>query len=206
MEANNGGFSWGKRLEWHFCLTLFALLIFFSMAGLCSALSPPEWQYYNYLQNSVGKTPGVTVNEPIIDENDAWKIDVIVEDEGMRQAMATLLVRTWETGRIRVKDPQGNVQHALSITGTVDEKLAQLKTLFETAFGDNPYYREAETINAPLVTGVYPIFEAYLIQFHADDLSDWYWNQTYVARDLFMIVLKDGIAGIPIKPSTVMIP
>lgn len=200
--------SFGRRLGRRICLSCVAsVLLFFFTAGTGNALSPPWWLYYSYLANSVGKTPGVTVRGPVEDTSDHYVINVIVKNEKRRSALATLIASSGEAAGmdnliIQVTDPAGGVEPALVLTGTTTQKSAKLKTLFTVAFRGNPFYGKTEMVNSMGFVGAFPIFHARLVQFFADDLSDYYGRQTYVARDLFQIVLNQNVANIPIYPST----
>ena len=197
-----------RRRKIVFCFFLIIMAVALT-AKDGSALSPPEWLVYDYLYSSVGKTKGVTVQEPI-EVGDKWVINVVVGEQKKREALATLLREKMEGDEegyitIRVVDSNGNIQNPVPISGTIEEKLAQLEDLVLDAFKKNSLFYKVITINpesVPLLGGVYIIFKARVVQFYADDISDYYSNQNFVAAELFKMLLRDSISDVFIKPST----
>ncbi len=191
-----------------FCLFLTLIALTFS-ARESSALSPPWWLYYYDLYYTVGKTSGVIVQQPV-EGTDTVKIDIVVKDQKKREALATLLRQHPEgdeegTITIRVVDSNGNVEPPVVISGTPEEKLAELKNLVLDAFKQNPNFFRVETVAPGSMTqapGVYIIFKAKMVQFYSDDISDFYGRSTYIVTDLFKTVLNAEISDIFIKPST----
>lgn len=157
----------------------------------------------------MGKTSGVTVQQPVEGTDDTYTIDIVVEDQEKREALATLSRPhpEWDEGgtiTIRVVDGNGNVQAPVEISGTTEEKLAELKNLVLDAFKWNPNFFKVEiedSVNQRF-PGVYIIFKARMVQFYTDDISDFYGRSTYIVRDLFKTVLNGEISDIFIFPST----
>ena len=191
-----------------FCLFLTLIALAFS-ARESSALSPPWWLYYYDLYYTVGKTHGVTVQQPV-EGTDTVKIDIVVKNQKKREALATFLRQHPEgdeegTITIRVVDGNGNVQAPVEISGTPEEKLAELKNLVLDAFKRNPNFFKIETVAPGPMTqpsGVYIILKAKMVQFYTDDISEFYGRSTYIVTDLFKTVLNAEISDILIGPST----
>jgi hypothetical protein len=203
----SGWFQFRAR-EIVFCLFLTMIALAFSVRE-SSALSPPWWLYYYDLYYSVGKTSGVTVQKPV-EGPDTTKIDIVVKDQKKRVALATLLRQHPEgdeegTITIRVVDENGNVQAPVEISGTTEEKMAELKNLVLDAFKKNSSFFKVETVPPGSLLqppGVFIIFKAKMVQFYTDDISDFYGRSTYIVTSLFKKVLNAEISGIFIDPST----
>ncbi len=191
-----------------FCL-FFALIALSFSVGESSALSPPSWLYYYDLYYTVGKTSGVTVHQPVND-TDSVEILIAVKDQKKREALATFLRPHPEgdeggTLAIRVVDDSGNVQSPVEISGTPEEKLVELKSMALDAFKQNPNFFRVETVAPDSMThlpGVYVIFKAKMVQFHSDNIADFYGRSTYVVTELFKTVLNSQISDIIIRSST----
>ncbi len=199
------------------CFLLILIPLTFSVQE-SSALTAPWYRYYYALYYSVGKTPGVIVQEPYQNANDTWTIDVVVENQEKREALATLLKPHPEgdeppyTLIIRVVDGNGILQAPLPIIGTPGQQLAELENLVLIAFRQNPEFFKVEIVNDPVNEDylVFIIFKAKMVQFYTQDISDYYWRSTYVVTDLFRTVLiganpyitPEGMAFILINPST----
>ena len=202
MKARDNRHREEKRLVWRSGVILSALVVLFFAAGPALALDPPEWLAYKYLLNSVGKTPGVIVKAPIEVES-GYRINVVVKDSARGPALATIVAAgDLSTIVVKVVDSRGNVQKPVVVKGTVSERLAKIKELFQTAFKGNPFYLTTKTFFVSGIYGVFPIYKAKLIQFECDNVGDYYGNATYVAADLFKLVANQTIGSIYISFST----
>ncbi len=190
-----------------FCLFLF-VIVFSLGARESTAVISSYWLYYDDLYYSVGKTPGVAVHEPVVGSGGTVKVDIVVEDQKKREALATLLRQHPEGDEegnttIRVVDGSGNVEPPVEISGTIEEKIREIKNLVLDAFKQNPNFFKVETVTTVL-SGVYIILKAKMVQIETDDISDFYGRSTYVVTGLFKTVLNPMVSGIAVCPSTKM--
>lgn len=203
MKTRGNKHPWERPLRWQVSMILSALVLLVFASGPALALDPPEVLVYKHLLNSVGKTPEVSISEPM-GVGTHFIINVTVKNSARRSAMATVLAPNNGGSYVLVKvvDSQGNVQKPVAVKGTIPEKLAKIKALFQTAFKSNPLYVMTKTVYIAGIYGVFPIFKAKLVQFECDNMADYYGNENYVAADLFRQVLNPDIGKIYISLST----
>lgn len=203
MKATDSGHRCKRQFTSKVYMILSGLVLMLFASVPASASYSPITLTYTYLLYSVGYTPGVSVGQPGMEAN-RCVIRITVKNPNQRLALATVLASSisWSNVRVKVVDPQGKVQQPAAVQGTVSEKLARIKLLFQAALARNSYYATTATVNEEGGCGVFPIFDAALIQFSAANDADYYRNDTFVAADLFRIVLNSTIGGISINPST----
>jgi hypothetical protein len=152
-------------------------------------LTPPWYTYFNEIKYTIGDDPNVNVGPeliPIVDGT-CYSTPVFVEDtEEKALALATILKPIQEFGGVNVSVL---VFFQCSIVQPSNQPLDAdgVKNLFDTALQTNNLYSSTQV--RPFMPGqaeaVYPIFDASVIQFFNDDLTDYYNNYNNVAAFTF---------------------
>ena len=88
-----------------------------------------------------------------------------------------------------------------TVTPKIPTSPADLATFIKTAFKDNKTLLDVE-IGGVMAPTVYPIFEAQVVQFFNDDLSDFYGNFNSVLSACARAVFAPNPGGILLMPST----
>ena len=184
----------GKRIA----VPLIAVVLVVTFAGSALALLPPWWIAYRSLCYSVGMSPGVEVREPE-DVGGEYVVRVVVEaDNLLRFALDSLLADEIYATRIEVVDEAGVVGPSIDdVAFTVTP--AFVRVLLYVAFYRNLYFDSASI--GPFATA-YLVTANRTIQFFTDDISEAFSRNTYVAEDLFDIVLKDTVGDVWISCSS----
>jgi hypothetical protein len=155
------------------------------------ALSPPQYTLQNQLENSIGASPCVTVQE-IREENGVFLIDVVGCDEAVCAGLAYVLKPEYNYGgiqvQVRVLDKNGVLVEAQESLG--DDPMSEIKKLFQDALKDNPYFSKViDSEQGFFMPALWLEFQAEIIQFFTDNIGDFYGNGNYVAADVFSEVM-----------------
>ncbi len=166
-------------------------------AAHLAALSPPQYTLQRMLVHSVGARPCVAVSEVITVDDTHARIEVKGCNDATAAALAAVLVPEHTFGGLIVNvvavDRTGSVvaDPLAGRTTTAEE----LRALFAKALRTGRCYRGVALGGGPLTADLWVEFKKVVVQFWNDDLSDRYGNASYVAEDVFRVVLKTTFEG-----------
>ena len=163
-------------------------------------LSPPWNTYHNFIRESIGSDPWVTVSDIAEISGSQHLIRIAARTEEKARALATILALRHSFGNVNLDI---EILHNGSGVSPYEPPLTvtDLIRIFNQALGTNSYFVNVK----PGVLGiasVFPIFKKEVIQFFNDDISDFYNNYNGVASSVFAEVLRPDIYGTYINPST----
>ena len=181
-------------------------LILILLAGMTSnamALIAPWYTYQAELKATVGASACVQVDEPIAPATPggAFLIKVHACDQATAQGLAVILKNTESSYvAVQVFDNTGaSVQPPAIPTGQNPEDFVMQK--FEAALHGNPYFVQVHRVDPGSPVIGFVEFKKQVIQVWADNISDLYGNQNYVAQDAFALILAGSFAGTKAKVS-----
>ncbi|SFS89673.1 hypothetical protein [Marininema halotolerans] len=169
-------------------------------------LSPPQVTYRNELAATVGQDPNVRVGE-LEQKGEILLITIRVKGFQKAQALATLLNLEKQFGniviQIRVVTAKG--QRVSPITRKLNT--ADISLLYNLGLLTNTLFRFAtfKKVDPGGLEVVFPVFNASVVQFFNDDLSDLYGNFNGVAAFVFRDVMRNTIQETLINFSTMQI-
>ncbi|BCB05200.1 hypothetical protein [Bacillus sp. KH172YL63] len=165
-------------------------------------LSPPWVIYFNQLKYSIGADPLVEVG-PLIPVQDQYLALVIVNDYDKAQALATLLTPSQNFGNVTLSVVVIYNQDIVTPTPCPLDAF-EVAHLVKAALEGNTYFQNI--VVQPQFPGsmdaVYPIFAAEVIQFYADDISNYCNTFAGVASQVFQEVMIDALCRVQILYST----
>lgn len=164
-------------------------------------LAPPWITIQRQLAATIGRAPGVRVGQPQ-EQGSTQVIEVTVEDSEVGTGLATILTPQYPGNTIQVKvlSPAGQPYPARLVRNNED-----LQDVVQEALGSNPLFVETVVASTtpPINPRVWVVFQAEVIQFPNDDISDLFLNFNGVAEDVFAAVLRgDYGSGLMLSTST----
>ncbi|HEY0014740.1 MAG TPA: hypothetical protein VGC13_00415 [Longimicrobium sp.] len=164
-------------------------------------LAPPWITLQRQLAATIGRAPGVRVGQPR-EQGRTQVIEVTVEDPAAGTGLATILTPQYPGNTIQVKvlSPAGQPYPA-RLVGSNEE----LQGVVRAALGANPLFVETviASTTPPIGPRVWVVFQAQVVQFPNDDISDLFLNFNGVAEDVFAAVLRgDYGPGLVLSTST----
>jgi len=170
-------------------------------SGSQPRLAPPWVTVQRQLASTIGRAPGVQVAQPR-EQGGTNVIDVTVQDAGVGTGLATLLTAQYPGDTIQVRVlAHGGEPYAARTVGSTEE----LQSVVQEALGSNPLFVEAviASTTPPVDPRVWAVFQAEVIQFPNDDISDLFLNFNGVAEDVFGAVFRgDYGSGLVLAHST----
>jgi hypothetical protein len=199
----------------HLVLVIFVFLslpLFVSVTGFAGPrgvkLSPPWYLLQNRVMATIGKDQCVEVDrlELISSEPAIYELDIHQHCEDSKaRALATLMTQDYGFGGVtvyvRVFDREGDLVPASPMPVNPKEAAEVVKL----ALGTNYYFVQIDFTNDPfkLLPAFYIEFKAEIVQYFADDISDYYSNRNEVVAKAFFEVLQlHRIQGIRIGTTT----
>jgi len=148
-------------------------------------LSPPWIVLENQVKATLAVDPDVSILLVNLG-NGQFLLKVQVKNLDKAKALSAFLSRVVEFGKnhvtIQVLDPQGQV-----VPGSLPSDPNLARTLITTALGGNPYFVGIQDGWGPY--SFFVEFKKQVIQFSADNISDYYKNENWVAEKSFFYVL-----------------
>jgi len=166
------------------------LLLFVALsAQMVTAMDPPWYEFASRVAATLGADRCVTVGglvEPE-DRSQPFLLPVLVCNHEKAQALAQVVGATRRvagvTIAVQISDPKGVVSSTNNSALTMD----QADRVIRTAFFGNPYF--LETIVASESQTLWVEFGAQVVQFPADNISNYYGQENEVAEASFAEVL-----------------
>lgn len=142
-------------------------------------LSPPWYIYYQKLCSLFKEDGQVTIGELEKKPDDLYIAEITVSDKEKQAALQQIIVQDIEIGRTKVK---------FTFTDPLDVSQADGDVPLETfiaAFQGNPILVKTATVHPPTGATVhYVVFKKEVIQFFADDITDYYGNYNGLAANI----------------------
>lgn len=166
-------------------------------------LSPPWWTQANKTIHTIGQNPAVKVGT-LVETPYGYDQPVVTDDKNVGTALATILVQKFAFGNVTLTvTPQdsGGTRWAARLIGSVDDLVSATKDALggNTLLHDIVVGRQVPSI----YTEVVAVFNAAVVQFYNDDLSDYFRNFNGVAADVFADTLtRDYTAQLRLATTT----
>ena len=146
-------------------------------------MQSPWVTYYNKINALFGSDPEIEVNLDTTDSANP-KITLYVDNTVKANSINMLLKSEVDMGNIK-----------LTVSAVCpNNKVSSAKAgaaIIESAFKNNPIFKEAVTVETLIGNISYAIFQKEVIQFYNDDLTDAWGNFNGLAEDIMREVIDD---------------
>ncbi|MCP4745400.1 MAG: hypothetical protein GY874_04550 [Desulfobacteraceae bacterium] len=200
-------------------IVMLTILLCTSLVSTSIALIPPWYDTYFALAHTIGLTPGVTIEEPVLiedktGENSYYALNIVVDTEqncGKALHYALYKIMPSQIGYLEIKvvDQNDNVitesdidfENDLGFSDTMTD-YEKTQILLNIAYQDNPYYLRTQIQGNGFFPSVIVIMKPSVIQYFRDDLSAYQGKSSFVAAELFKELVNISIDGIDVNVST----
>lgn len=178
-------------------------------------LSPPQWILFHKIKSALGADPTLTISDMYLDQQssddkEVWYIDIISPSYSKAIALAALIVPHYQFSNIEViiRVYYKNTNHLVGspdLPVSMPPKIAA-KLLIEKAFRENPLFitvfppemlrtlasNQKEKV-LPMFAGLVLVFKKEILQYWADDISDFFGNQNIPAANVFKDIMYEKL-------------
>lgn len=182
--------------------------IFFYLWGGNAALAAknhlltPPWELLQAKLSAVLKAdPCVTV-DPLTGQDLDMEIRIWVCNDQKAQALAAFLNKRHEFGDYLAVNVLVYAPNSVSVEASLPESIDDTARLLSLALAGNKYFIKTGIGTGPMAhPAAYAVFQPAVVQYYADDMSDWYKNTNEVAAKVFSDVFnlhpfEDGAVNI----------
>lgn len=165
---------------------LMALLWLITFSQLAFALSPPWYLLRALLKTSLEADPCVKVGN-LTGEGRNMEVLINVCEFPKAQALSTLVSKQHSFGDKLMVTVKVMFANQLVLPGPAPSKASEVIALINDSLRDNQFF--VKSLAAANSQMGFAEFKPAVVQFFADDISDWYRNTNLVAADAFKKVL-----------------
>ena len=168
----------------------FCLLISNGAFAKQHMLTPPWYLLQSELSAALNSDPCINV-ENITGEGLDMEIRVLACDEKKAQALATFVNHRHEFGDLIAVTVTVYSPDLVPVEALIPSSVEDTAKLLSRALTGNKYFVKTGLGHSPTGQSVaYAIFKPEVVQYHSDDISDWYLNTNVVAATLFSDLLN----------------
>lgn len=173
-----------------FLSLFFCVLISNSGFATQQMLSPPWYLLQSKLSAALNTDPCIHV-ENVTGEGQNMEIRVLACDEKKAQALATFVNHRYEFGDLIAVTVMVYSPDLVPVEALTPDSVEDTAKLLSRALTGNKYFVKTGLGYSPAAQpSAYAIFKPEVVQYHSDDISDWYLNTNVVAATLFSELLN----------------
>lgn len=169
--------------------TLLAILgLFLASSGAFSAKSgliPPWYLLQTQLRTALEADPCVKVNS-LTGEAQDMNIKIMVCNDRKAEALAAFLTKRHQFGEQLAVSVNVYAANLGQVAVQLPSSLEETTKLLSRALHGNKYFVKTGMGTSPMAqSAAYAVFKPRVVQYFADDISDWYQNTNEVAAKVF---------------------